>query len=154
MCGFRAAGRENEKPSLPKRLEGLRGFLNSSSSLAVFYVEQVALNRHVSPQPRPLPLCSKSKGMSRTKPEAWVSCRVADHTLSTSQNGVYQDLGLSARCPAKVPTPTSNKKHSLPKKEQLRAPSKVRCRASLRAKPFFVTQINPKNSMAAGCKWR
>jgi hypothetical protein len=43
----------NEKPSVPKCSEGLR---NSSgilySSLAVFYVEQVALNRHVSPQPQ------------------------------------------------------------------------------------------------------
>src|SRR5689334_6085634 len=38
---------------------------NSSSSLAVFYVEQVALNRHVSPQPRLLPLCLKNKEMSR-----------------------------------------------------------------------------------------
>jgi hypothetical protein len=31
-------------------------------------VEQVALNRHVSPQPRLLSLCLKSKEMSRTKP--------------------------------------------------------------------------------------
>jgi len=36
---------------VPKSLEGLRTslYLNSTSSLAVFYVEQVALNRHVSP---------------------------------------------------------------------------------------------------------
>jgi hypothetical protein len=40
---------------------------NSSSSLAVFYVEQVALNRHVSPQPRLFPLSLKNKEMSRTK---------------------------------------------------------------------------------------
>ncbi len=33
---------------------------NSASSLAVFYVEQVALNRHVSPQPQLLLLCRKS----------------------------------------------------------------------------------------------
>jgi len=39
---------ENEKPSVPKCSEGLRKLLgNSASSLAVFYVEQVALNRHV-----------------------------------------------------------------------------------------------------------
>ena len=40
-----------KKPSVPKSLEGLRTslYLNSTSSLAVFYVEQVALNRHVSP---------------------------------------------------------------------------------------------------------
>src|SRR5260370_38197205 len=82
----------NEKPSLPKRLEGLRGFLNSSSSLAVFYGEQVALNRHVSPQPRPVPLCLKSKGMSRTKPEAWVSCGVAENS-----SGICRLL-LPARC--------------------------------------------------------
>src|ERR1700732_1190216 len=40
---------------------------NSSSSLAVFYVEQVALNRHVSPQPRLLPLSLKMNEMSRPK---------------------------------------------------------------------------------------
>src|SRR5258705_13110822 len=40
---------------------------NSSSSLAVFYVEQVALNRHVSPQPRLPPLSLKNQEMSRTK---------------------------------------------------------------------------------------
>ena len=41
----------NEKPSVPKSLEGLENFFVSelTSSLAVFYVEQVALNRHVSP---------------------------------------------------------------------------------------------------------
>src|SRR5882724_874389 len=41
---------ENKKPSVPKSArrvsENLLG--NSKSSLAVFYVEQVALNRHVS----------------------------------------------------------------------------------------------------------
>src|SRR5438309_10441451 len=44
---------------------------NSASSLAVFYVEQVALNRHVSPQPRLFPLSLKSKEMSRTKLRAY-----------------------------------------------------------------------------------
>src|SRR5271167_2957863 len=50
-------GGKNKNPSVPKCSEGLR---NSSgilySSLAVFYVEQVALNRHVSPQPQLLHL--------------------------------------------------------------------------------------------------
>jgi len=39
---------------------------NSASSLAVFYVEQVALNRHVSPQPQLLLLCRKSLPKSRS----------------------------------------------------------------------------------------
>src|SRR5260370_42597246 len=105
----------NEKPSLPKRLEGLRGFLNSSSSLAVFYVEQVALNRHVSPQPRLFPLCSKSKGMSRTNPETWVSCRVADQpprtqTLLSDNASVDPQIAAvlapnraRAQCPGALP---------------------------------------------------
>jgi hypothetical protein len=40
----------NKKPSVPKCMEGSQKLLlgNSASSLAVFYVEQVALNRHVS----------------------------------------------------------------------------------------------------------
>ena len=64
-------GGEIEKPSLPKCLEGLRNVSgNSSRSLAVFYVEQVALNRHVLPQLRLPPLCLKSKEMSRKKPES------------------------------------------------------------------------------------
>jgi hypothetical protein len=37
---------------------------NSKSSLAVFYVEQVALNRHVSPQPQLLLLCLRRQRMS------------------------------------------------------------------------------------------
>jgi hypothetical protein len=45
----------NEKPSVPKCSEGLWETLQSS--LAVFYVEQVALNRHVSPQPQLRLLC-------------------------------------------------------------------------------------------------
>jgi len=46
----RAAGRlEIKKPSVPKCLGGSQKTLGfSKSSLAVFYVEQVALNRHVS----------------------------------------------------------------------------------------------------------
>src|SRR5215470_4427511 len=40
-----------EKPSVPKSAGGSQtSSRNSTSSLAVFYVEQVALNRHVSPQ--------------------------------------------------------------------------------------------------------
>jgi hypothetical protein len=39
----------NEKPSVPKCSEGISEILSGKlySSLAVFYVEQVALNRHV-----------------------------------------------------------------------------------------------------------
>src|SRR5258708_23793209 len=68
-------GGENENPSLPKCLEGSK---NSSSSLAVFYVEQVALNRHVSPQPRLLLLCLKRREMSRTK----LGCKIAHNILA------------------------------------------------------------------------
>ena len=38
---------------------------NSKSSLAVFYVEQVALNRHVSPQPQLYYLCLSRLWLSR-----------------------------------------------------------------------------------------
>src|SRR5579864_4677364 len=62
-------GGRNEKPSLTKCLEGLRNSGNSSSSLAVFYVEQVALNRHVSPRLRLLSLSSKVQEMSSGKPK-------------------------------------------------------------------------------------
>ena len=55
-----------KKPSVPK--SAWRALRNSSgkllSSLAVFYVEQVALNRHVSPQQRLPPLSLKIKEMS------------------------------------------------------------------------------------------
>jgi hypothetical protein len=50
-------GDKNEKPSVPKCREGVRKSLNSTNSLAVFYVEQVALNRHVTPQLRLTHLC-------------------------------------------------------------------------------------------------
>ena len=50
-------GEEKKKPSVPKCLEGLRKALKSTSSLAVFYVEQVALNRHVSPPKWLIYLC-------------------------------------------------------------------------------------------------
>jgi len=46
-----------KKPSVPKCGEGLRNSVNSTNSLAVFYVEQVALNRHVTPQLRLTYLC-------------------------------------------------------------------------------------------------
>ncbi len=72
-------GEETKKPSVPKCSEGLRKLLgNSASSLAVFYVEQVALNRHVlsvaltqsesrSPQPQLNCLCLKGWQMSRAR---------------------------------------------------------------------------------------
>jgi hypothetical protein len=45
---FQGSKEENKKPSVPKCLEGLRKSSEKLySSLAVFYVEQVALNRHV-----------------------------------------------------------------------------------------------------------
>ncbi len=57
-----------KKPSVPKSLEGLRNFsVNSTNSLAVFYVEQVALNRHVTPLTRLLYLWSKAHWLSRLK---------------------------------------------------------------------------------------
>src|SRR5229473_6292263 len=64
---FRAAGREETKnppcQSARRVSENLLG--NSKSSLAVFYVEQVALNRHVSPQPQLYYLCLSRQQMSR-----------------------------------------------------------------------------------------
>src|SRR5213078_2077778 len=64
---FRAAGRRETKnppcQSARRVSENLLG--NSKSSLAVFYVEQVALNRHVSPQPQLCYLCLSRWQMSR-----------------------------------------------------------------------------------------
>src|SRR5258708_21535450 len=64
---LRAAGRaETKNPprqSARRVSENLLG--NSKSSLAVFYVEQVALNRHVSPQPQLVLLCLSACPMSR-----------------------------------------------------------------------------------------
>src|SRR6266436_3038366 len=63
---IRAAGRgETKNPpcqSARRVSENLLG--NSKSSLAVFYVEQVALNRHVSPQPQLYYLCLSRLQMS------------------------------------------------------------------------------------------
>src|SRR5260370_31916272 len=63
---FRAAGRAETKNAACKSArrvsENLLG--NSKSSLAVFYVEQVALNRHVSPQPQLTLLCLIRGGKS------------------------------------------------------------------------------------------
>lgn len=60
---FGQQGGAMKKPSVPKCSEGLWETLQSS--LAVFYVEQVALNRHVSPQPQRILLCRKSLAKSR-----------------------------------------------------------------------------------------
>src|SRR6266851_5227398 len=66
---IRAAGRgETKNPpcqSARRVSENLLG--NSKSSLAVFYVEQVALNRHVSPQPQLYCLCLSPLRMSRVR---------------------------------------------------------------------------------------
>ncbi len=69
-----------KKPSVPKCLEGLRKSSGKLySSLAVFYVEQVALNRHVlsaiaqrsTRRNRSYVfLCLKTQEMSRAKSEA------------------------------------------------------------------------------------
>jgi hypothetical protein len=58
-----------KKPSVPKCLGGSQKiFLGcSTSSLAVFYVEQVALNRHVRRHFRLLFLCALRAEMSRRK---------------------------------------------------------------------------------------
>jgi hypothetical protein len=58
-----------KKPSVPKCLGGSQKiFLGcSTSSLAVFYVEQVALNRHVRRHFRLLFLCALQPEMSRRK---------------------------------------------------------------------------------------
>src|SRR6202035_2935108 len=59
----------NEKPSAPKCFGGSQKiFLGcSTSSLAVFYVEQVALNRHVRRHFRLLFLCALRAEMSSRK---------------------------------------------------------------------------------------
>ena len=58
-----------KKPSVPKCLGGSQKiFLGcSTSSLAVFYVEQVALNRHVRRHFRLLFLCTLPPDMSSRK---------------------------------------------------------------------------------------
>jgi hypothetical protein len=68
LRGIRLGQRGGETKNPPAKecsevSEKLSGKL--TSSLAVFYVEQVALNRHVSPQPRLTRLCKKMKGLSR-----------------------------------------------------------------------------------------
>src|SRR5215475_8835857 len=51
MSQGQRGGIKTKKPSVPKSAGGSQSLSrNSTSSLAVFYVEQVALNRHVSPQ--------------------------------------------------------------------------------------------------------
>jgi hypothetical protein len=61
-----------KKPSAPKCLGGSQKmFLGcSTSSLAVFYVEQVALNRHVRRHFRLPPLCAIAGRMSRATSRA------------------------------------------------------------------------------------
>jgi hypothetical protein len=70
VMDYKGSKEGNKKTLRAKEcLEGLRKSSGKLySSLAVFYVEQVALNRHVSPQPQLLCLCLKRKGMSRAKP--------------------------------------------------------------------------------------
>jgi hypothetical protein len=51
VCDLGADKEGNKKPSVPKSAGGVSELPRiSTCSLAVFYVEQVALNRHVSPQ--------------------------------------------------------------------------------------------------------
>lgn len=65
LVKFDLGSKEGKRKTL--RAKVLGGSLgNSTSSLAVFYVEQVALNRHVSPQPQQLLLCLSHQPMSRT----------------------------------------------------------------------------------------
>jgi len=77
-CGICSGqqGGANEKPSVPKCSEGLWETLQSS--LAVFYVEQVALNRHVSPQPQLLLLCPIQSGKSIATAQSQLAGR-SDH---------------------------------------------------------------------------
>src|SRR3989442_2078849 len=72
---IRAAGREETKnpPCQSARRVSENLPRNSKSSLAVFYVEQVALNRHVSPQLQLTLLCLSGCPMSRGRwDKAWV----------------------------------------------------------------------------------
>ena len=68
-----------KKPSVPKCLGGSQKiFLGcSTSSLAVFYVEQVALNRHVRRHFRLLFLCALPPDMSSWK--NWARGLVSDN---------------------------------------------------------------------------
>jgi len=68
-----------KKPSVPKCLGGSQKiFLGcSTSSLAVFYVEQVALNRHVRRHFRLLFLCALPPDMSSRK--NWARRLVSDN---------------------------------------------------------------------------
>src|SRR5215831_12775967 len=77
---------ETEKPSMPKSAGGSQKSLgNSTCSLAVFYVEQVALNRHVSPQQAAHPL------MTGTNPVVKANLRqpqqVHGQVLASGGNG-------------------------------------------------------------------
>jgi|SRR5689334_1177648 hypothetical protein len=63
MCENRLGQQGGKRKTL--RAKVLGGSLgNSTSSLAVFYVEQVALNRHVSPLPQLTLLCLIRRGKS------------------------------------------------------------------------------------------
>ena len=80
-----------KKPSVPKCLGGSQKiFLGcSTSSLAVFYVEQVALNRHVRRHFRLLFLCTLQPEMSRQKKNrsvAWFPRNVFVRACFTTGN--------------------------------------------------------------------
>src|SRR5215467_11310250 len=63
--GLRAS-KEGQKRKTLHAKECRRVLINSTSSLAVFYVEQVALNRHVSPQQAaPLLMAGKRAAVKR-----------------------------------------------------------------------------------------
>jgi len=89
-----------KKPSVPKCFGGSQKiFLGcSTSSLAVFYVEQVALNRHVRRHFRLLFLCALQPKMSRRKKIQWRVCyRLRDFLLvSEVRSGTRTDRSASS----------------------------------------------------------
>src|SRR5258708_4822089 len=86
---------QNEKPSAPKRGRAQNTLIEcSSDSLAVFYVEQVALNRHVSSKTsihRPL-VCVKAffERDSNLRPnERWGNLSIMKSVVHPGKSAAY-----------------------------------------------------------------
>src|SRR5690348_2016541 len=87
MCENRLGQQGGKRKTL--RAKVLGGSLgNSTSSLAVFYVEQVALNRHVSPQPQLSLLCLIRRGKSIAFVQSWLASFRLARDPSRSVNSV------------------------------------------------------------------
>jgi hypothetical protein len=103
-CGAQQEG-QIEKPSVPKCVGGsqkISGMLYQSS-LAVFYVEQVALNRHVRRHFRLPCLCAIRGNMSSGTGAATGHCpdRTADQELDSDR--AKSDNAVKAASPGATP---------------------------------------------------